>query len=60
MSEKLLQDAMAVLHRYAIPPPIDPDLRSVRAALDPFIFDGDHCRDDVAEVCMKLDDVLGE
>lgn len=60
MTNDLLQDALRVLNRYAVPRPAQLDLRSARKLLDPFIFDGDHCRDDVAEICQKLDDILDE
>ena len=33
-------------------------LRQARATLERYLFDGDVLRDDVAEVCAKLDDVL--
>jgi hypothetical protein len=33
-------------------------LREARTVLERFMFDGDDVRDDVAEVCAKLDDVL--
>jgi hypothetical protein len=33
-------------------------LRQARAVLDRYIWDGETIRDDVAEVCMKIDDVL--
>jgi hypothetical protein len=34
-------------------------LRSARSVLERYMFDGEDVRDDVAEICMKLDDVLG-
>jgi hypothetical protein len=33
-------------------------LREARTVLERFMFDGEDIRDDVAEVCAKLDDVL--
>ena len=33
-------------------------LRQARVTLERYLFDGDALRDDVAEVCAKLDDVL--
>ena len=33
-------------------------LRSARSLLDRFMFEGDELRDDVAYLCMKIDDVL--
>ena len=33
-------------------------LRSARSLLDRFMFEGEHLRDDVANLCMKIDDVL--
>jgi hypothetical protein len=33
-------------------------LRSARSLLDRFMFDGDELRDDVANLCMNIDDVL--
>jgi hypothetical protein len=33
-------------------------LHEARAVLDRYLWDGDEIRDDVAEVCAKLDDVL--
>ncbi len=33
-------------------------LRSARSLLDRFMFEGDEMRDDVANLCMKIDDVL--
>ena len=33
-------------------------LRSAGSLLDRFMFEGDELRDDVANVCMKIDDVL--
>lgn len=33
-------------------------LRSARSLLDRFMFEGDELRDDVANLCMKIDDVL--
>jgi hypothetical protein len=33
-------------------------LRSARSVLERYMFDGVAVRDDVAEICMKLDDVL--
>jgi hypothetical protein len=33
-------------------------LRSARSLLDRFMFEGDQLRDDVANVCIKTDDVL--
>ena len=35
-------------------------LRSARSVLERYMFDGEAVRDDVAEICMKLDDVLAE
>jgi hypothetical protein len=33
-------------------------LRSARSLLDRFMFEGDELRDDAANLCMKIDDVL--
>lgn len=33
-------------------------LAEARKVLDRYMFDGDTCRDDIAEVCQKIDDVL--
>jgi hypothetical protein len=33
-------------------------LRSARSLLDRFMFDGDGLRDDVANLCTKIDDAL--
>jgi hypothetical protein len=33
-------------------------LRSAGSLLDRFMFEGDELRDDVANLCMKIDDVL--
>jgi hypothetical protein len=33
-------------------------LRSARSFLDRFMFEGDEMRDDVANLCMKIDDAL--
>jgi hypothetical protein len=33
-------------------------LRSARSLLDRFMFEGDEMRDDVANLCMKIDDAL--
>jgi hypothetical protein len=33
-------------------------LRQARVTLDRYLFDGDEIRDDVANVCARLDDVL--
>jgi hypothetical protein len=33
-------------------------LRSARSLLDRFMFEGDELRDDVANLCMKIDDAL--
>jgi hypothetical protein len=34
-------------------------LRQARKVLDRYLFDeSDHCRDDVAEICQKIDDVI--
>lgn len=33
-------------------------LRSARTLLDRFMFEGDEMRDDVANLCMRIDDVL--
>jgi hypothetical protein len=33
-------------------------LRSARSLLDRFMFEGDELRDDVANLCMQIDDVL--
>ena len=50
--------ALRVLNNYAVTLP-SPDLRGVRQALEPFLFDGDNiCRDDVAEIAQKIDDEL--
>lgn len=60
MTDALIRDAMRVLDRYAVTLPPLPTLQSVRQALDPFIFDGEVCKDDVAEICQRLDDLLTE
>jgi hypothetical protein len=45
-----------------MPPMIDSDfeklLRSARSLLDRFMFEGDEMRDDVANLCMTIDDAL--
>ena len=33
-------------------------LRSTRSLLDRFMFEGDEIRDDLANLCMKIDDIL--
>jgi len=33
-------------------------LAEARKVLERYMFDGETCRDDVAEVCQKIDDVL--
>ena len=33
-------------------------LRSARALMDGYMFDGEELRDDVATLCMKIDDAL--
>ena len=33
-------------------------LRSARALMDRYMFDGEEPRDDVANLCMKIDDAL--
>jgi hypothetical protein len=33
-------------------------LRSARSLLDRFMFEGDEMRDDIANLCMKIDDAL--
>jgi hypothetical protein len=33
-------------------------LRSARSLLDRFMFEGEEMRDDVANLCMKIDDAL--
>ncbi len=33
-------------------------LRSARSLLDRFMFEGDELRDDVANLCMQIDDAL--
>ena len=33
-------------------------LRSARALMDRYMFDGEELRDDVATLCMKIDDAL--
>ena len=33
-------------------------LRSARSLLDRFMFEGDEMRDDVANLCMQIDDAL--
>lgn len=35
-----------------------PLLGEARRVLERYLFDGETCRDDVAEVCQKIDDVL--
>lgn len=59
MPEDLIRDALRVLNRHAVTLPTSPpNLASVRLALDPLLFDGEICRDDVAEICQKIDEVL--
>jgi uncharacterized membrane protein len=58
--DDLTRDALRVLNQHAVALPTSTDLASLRAALEPLLFDGDLCRDDVAEVCQRIDDVLGE
>lgn len=60
MTDPLRRDALRILDRYAVTLPPDPDLATIRRELDPFIFDGDTCRDDVAEICQRIDDRLAE
>lgn len=57
MDDSLLRDALRVLDRYAVTLP-PPDLPAAREALEPFMFDDDICRDDVAEICQRIDDHL--
>lgn len=33
-------------------------LAETRKVLERYIFDGESCRDDIAEICQKIDDVL--
>jgi hypothetical protein len=33
-------------------------LTEARKVLERYMFDGDICRDDIAEICQKIDDVL--
>jgi hypothetical protein len=35
-------------------------LREARAVLDRYLFDGVDLRDDIAEICLKIDDALPE
>ena len=37
---------------------LDGLLRSARALMDRYMFDGEELRDDVATLCMKIDDAL--
>ena len=53
MSHELLGAALRVLNNYAITLP-PPDLLAAREALESFLFDGDICRDDVAEVALMF------
>jgi ElaB/YqjD/DUF883 family membrane-anchored ribosome-binding protein len=54
---RVLRDAQRVLQSYGID--ADGDLRSLRAALERLMFDEDErCRDDIAEIAMKIDDLL--
>ena len=56
-SETLLREALRVLDRYAATLPA-PDLHSARRALEDFIFDDDGvCRDDVINICQKIDEL---
>lgn len=34
-------------------------LAEARRVLETYLFDGESCRDDVAEVCQKIDECLG-
>jgi uncharacterized membrane protein len=54
----LVRDALRVLNRHAVALPSTTDLAALRQALDPLKFDGDLCRDDVAEIAQKIDDAL--
>jgi hypothetical protein len=56
--DDLVWDGLSMLDRYGVKPPESKDLRSVREALAPLIFDGNVCRDDVAELCQQIDDVV--
>lgn len=62
MPDDLARDALRVLNRHAVALPTATDLPTLRAALQPLLFDGDgddaHCRDDVAEICQRIDDIL--
>lgn len=61
MSERLLRDALRVLNKYAVTlPPAPVDLRAARVALDPLMDDGEQHRDDVSEICQKIDDELSD
>ncbi|MEP7246472.1 MAG: hypothetical protein ABI885_22725 [Gammaproteobacteria bacterium] len=54
----LLRAALRVLNEYAVTLP-PPDLISAREALQAFMFDADGIqRDDVLNVCQKIDDEL--
>jgi hypothetical protein len=57
MEDQLLRDALRIIDRYAVTLP-QPDLRSARAELENHLEDehGVH-RDDVSEICQKIDDV---
>jgi hypothetical protein len=59
--DELSRDAVRILNRYsvAMPAPRD-DLKVMRQLLEPLIFDGDDCRDDVAELCHKIDELLAD
>ena len=59
MTDQLIHDALRLLNRHAVTLPTgEQNLAELRRLLDPLLFDGDVCRDDVAEVCQKIDDAI--
>jgi uncharacterized membrane protein len=57
MTDALRRDALRVLNQHSVTLPTDAiNLAAIRQLLDPLIFDGNVCRDDVAEICQKIDD----
>jgi hypothetical protein len=61
MPDQLLRDALRVLNRHAVILPAAPiSLRAMRDALEPLLDDGEQHRDDVSEICQKIDDELSD
>ena len=54
---KLIEDARIVLARHVPGAGVPDDLTKVRAMLEAHMFNGDECRDGVAELAMKFDDL---